>query len=124
MCAPTRARFLSYYAADVCAGNFATPNPIAHVRGPDSVLYYCYAACSAPGLTLLAPGVDITAAGVTLSGTSQATPHASAALALLRSRHPSYTLAQIVSKVTSTGVMVSPHALCSPSAGSCQHLVI
>lgn len=42
-----------------------------------------------------------------MSGTSQATPFVSAALALLRSRYPGYTPAQIVSAITSTGIPVS-----------------
>jgi subtilisin family serine protease len=58
-------------------------------------------------LTMLAPGVGITAAGITMSGTSQATPFVAASLAVLRNMFPSYTLAQIVAALTSTGVMVS-----------------
>jgi subtilisin family serine protease len=65
------------------------------------------AQCSAETLTMLAPGVSITAAGLTMSGTSQATPFVAASLALLRSRFPAYTNAQIVAALTTTGVPVS-----------------
>ena len=72
----------------------------------------CFAAsalvrCSAETLTMLAPGVSITAAGLTMSGTSQATPFVAASLALLRSRFPAYTNAQIVAALTTTGIPVS-----------------
>lgn len=42
-----------------------------------------------------------------MTGTSQATPFVSAALAVLRGRYPGYTLPQIVAALTSTGVLVS-----------------
>lgn len=62
---------------------------------------------SAPMLSLLAPGAKITAAGISLSGTSQATPFVAAALALMRSRYPQYTMQQILDVLKSTGVPVS-----------------
>ncbi len=62
---------------------------------------------SASFLTMLAPGARITAAGYTLYGTSQATPHVSGAIAVLRSAFPSETADQIVSRLTSSGVPVT-----------------
>jgi len=59
-------------------------------------------------LTMLAPGCNIDAAGLEMSGTSQATPFVAAAIAVLRSRYPTYTPAEVVSALTSTGVQVGP----------------
>lgn len=58
---------------------------------------------SSPLVTMLAPGVQITAAGSTMSGTSQATPHAAAAIAILRGAAPSDSVAQTLKRITSTG---------------------
>jgi subtilisin family serine protease len=60
-------------------------------------------------LTMLAPGVSISAAGETMSGTSQATPFVSAALAVMRGRYPGYNVQQIIEALTSTGKLVSTH---------------
>ena len=62
---------------------------------------------SANYLTLLAPGVNITAANITVSGTSQATPHVAGAIAVLRSAFPAETLAQTQNRLTTSGVMVT-----------------
>jgi hypothetical protein len=61
---------------------------------------------SSPQVALLDPGVGITAAGVTVSGTSQATPFITAAVALVRQKYPVYTRDQIVALLKSTGVPV------------------
>jgi subtilisin family serine protease len=63
--------------------------------------------CSSSFLTMLAPGVMITAAGITMSGTSQATPHVAGAIAVLRSAFPAETPTAIVARLTSSGVPVT-----------------
>jgi hypothetical protein len=70
---------------------------------PDQIA--CFS-CSSSFLTVLAPGVQITAAGITMSGTSQATPHVAAAIAVLRSAFPSESPTDTVTRLTTYGVPV------------------
>jgi subtilisin family serine protease len=56
-----------------------------------------------PLISLLAPGVDVTAAGVTESGTSQAAPHVAGAVADLVTASPSATAQQVAQALTSSG---------------------
>jgi hypothetical protein len=62
---------------------------------------------SANYLSLLAPGALITAAGISMAGTSQATPHVAAAIAILRGARPTETLASTLTRLTSTGVRIT-----------------
>ncbi len=62
---------------------------------------------SASFLTILAPGAQITAAGITMFGTSQAAPHVSGSLAVMRAAYPSDTLDQSVARLTANGVPVT-----------------
>lgn len=62
---------------------------------------------SASYLTLLAPGPLITAGGITLGGTSQATPHVSGALAVLRANFPDEALAAVEARLTANATPVT-----------------
>jgi len=61
----------------------------------------------APILTLLAPGTFITAAGLQMSGTSQATPHVAGAVAVLRAAFPGDSLAATQARLTGSGVSIT-----------------
>ena len=58
-------------------------------------------------LTLLAPGVGVTAAGTLFSGTSQAAPHVSGALAVLRSAYPSEPVDETLRRLVATGAQIT-----------------
>lgn len=65
-----------------------------------------------PLLSLFAPGVKITAGGVTRTGTSQAAPHVSAAVALLASANPAASSDQLLA-----ALMTSPTSVVDPCDG-------
>lgn len=76
----------------------------------DSVTAADQVACfsnSASFLSVLAPGSLITAAGATYAGTSQAAPHVSGTVAVLRSAYPAESLTTILSRLTTRGVNVT-----------------
>lgn len=64
----------------------------------------CFTNMSA-NLSLLAPGVNVLAAGVTDSGTSQATPHVAGSVAVLRARYPREALSQTLTRLSYTGTV-------------------
>jgi subtilisin family serine protease len=64
---------------------------------------------SASFLTILAPGALITAAGITMGGTSQATPHVAGAAAVLRGAHASDTVDQVLARMLQAGASVTDH---------------
>jgi subtilisin family serine protease len=61
---------------------------------------------SASFLTMLAPGALVNAAGITMTGTSQAAPHVAGAVAVMKGRYPALTVDNVVSRFTGTGVPV------------------
>jgi putative cell wall-binding protein len=69
-------------------------------------------------LGVLAPGVQITAAGIQLTGTSQATPHVSAAIADIIDAKPDATEAQLFSAITGSGQTIT-----DPRNGVTKHLL-
>jgi uncharacterized repeat protein (TIGR01451 family) len=62
---------------------------------------------SASYMTMLAPGAQITAAGITMFGTSQASPHVAGAVAVMRAAYPADSLDQSVARLTSSGASVT-----------------
>jgi uncharacterized repeat protein (TIGR01451 family) len=65
-------------------------------------------------LTVLAPGADITAAGITEYGTSQASPHVAGSIAALRGRYPKEPLTQAANRLTLTGTADSRNGISIP----------
>ena len=61
---------------------------------------------SASFLTMLAPGAIISSAGISMGGTSQASPHISGAVAVLKANNSGLTVDQVISRLTNTGVPV------------------
>ena len=70
------------------------------VSAPDKIT--CFS-CTSPDLKIAAPGVKIVAAGISMTGTSQATPHVAGAIAILKSAFPNETANQLQDRLTSTG---------------------
>ena len=72
--------------------------------GPDIIP--CFSN-SASFLTLLAPGAFITAAGIQMAGTSQASPHVAGAWAVLKSAKPAATQTEILNALINNGKSVT-----------------
>jgi hypothetical protein len=62
---------------------------------------------SASFVTVLAPGAVVTAAGVSMTGTSQAAPHVAAGIAILKGAFPSETPDAVVARLKTTGRLVT-----------------
>ncbi len=85
-------------------GGVSYPVCTDFTTAPDQVT--CFSN-SSNELALLAPGARISAAGITLFGTSQAAPHVSGAAAVLRAAYPSDTLDETQSRLQDMGVAVT-----------------
>ncbi len=97
-CAPGALSVGAVYPANLGSQNFG--DCIDATTRPDLVT--CFSQ-SAPFLSILAPGVNVTAAGVNMSGTSQATPMVSGAVADLASANPNASADQLQNALTSSG---------------------
>ncbi|CDH44208.1 S8 family serine peptidase [Candidatus Contendibacter odensensis] len=97
-CAPAAVSVGAVY--DSAMGRMAWSNCTDAATQADQIT--CFSN-SASFLTLLAPGSSITAAGITQSGTSQATPHVAGAIAVLRAAYPGESVDATIGRLTSTG---------------------
>ena len=91
------------FDSDIGTVDFDCVEP--QVSAPDKLT--CFSSFSTD-LKLVAPGVRITAAGVTMTGTSQATPHVAGAIAVLKSAFPNENPDQFQDRLTGTGKIITP----------------
>jgi hypothetical protein len=102
-CVPEAVSVGAVYDADV--GGIAYGSCSDMATGPDQVA--CFSN-SASFLTVLAPGALITAAGITMAGTSQAAPHVAGAIAVWKSVDPSATPDQLVTRLRGGPMVTDP----------------
>ena len=118
-CAPGAVSVGAVYVGDIGRTDFGDCGD----QATRADLVACFSQ-SGPNLGLLAPGSRITAAGVTESGTSQATPHVAAAVAAIVTRCKGATADNVEKALTTSGPQivdkrnnVSKHRLDVEAAG-------
>ncbi|MEI6832394.1 MAG: S8 family serine peptidase [bacterium] len=102
-CSPSAVSVGAVFDSDIGSVDFGCTEKQA--SAPDKIA--CFSSFS-PDLKMLAPGVQISAAGITMSGTSQATPHVAAAIGVLKSAFPSETPDQLQDRLAGTGKIIVP----------------
>jgi subtilisin family serine protease len=104
-----------------CASSAVSVGAVYDQAGPsrswstctDSIVQSDKVACfsnSSSLLKLLAPGVSVSAAGISMSGTSQATPHVAASIAILKSQYPGENPDELEARLLRSGVPVVDQA--------------
>ncbi|MCI0636534.1 MAG: S8 family serine peptidase, partial [Actinobacteria bacterium] len=69
---------------------------------------------SGPGLELWAPGRNVSAGGIQMSGTSQAAPHVAGAFAVLAAANPQLTVDDILDQLQATGTSITQSGVTRP----------
>jgi len=101
-CAPSAVAVGAVYDANLGGMNWGVCN--------DATTAVDKATCfsnSASFIDVLAPGAMITAAGLTMGGTSQASPHVAGAIAVLRTSFPEETTARTLERLKAGGTNVT-----------------
>lgn len=102
-CSPNAVSVGAVFDSDIGTVDFGCTDK--QTSAPDKIA--CFSSFS-PDLKMLAPGVQITAAGITMSGTSQATPHVAGSIAVLRAAFSGETPDQLQDRLTGTGKIIIP----------------
>lgn len=97
-CAPSALAVGAVYDSNI--GTVDWGCGVKDVSAPDKIT--CFSNTSVD-LKIAAPGVRIVSAGITMTGTSQATPHVAGAIAVLKSASPNDTPDQIQEKLIRSG---------------------
>lgn len=102
-CAPSAVSVGAVFDSDIGIVDFGCTEK--QQSEPDKIA--CFSSFSSD-LKILAPGVRITAADITMSGTSQATPHVAGSIAVLKSAFSGENPDQLQDRLTSTGKIIIP----------------
>jgi len=104
-CSPDAVSVGAVYDSNIGGVTWSTsPNCTDSSTAADKVT--CFSN-SASFLTLLAPGANITAAGITQAGTSQASPHVAALAAILHSAYPNESVSELENRMITSGDIIT-----------------